>query len=348
MRQTSNAPSPDSLLLVTGGTGLVGSHVIERAVAQGWRVRALVRASSDQKFLRTLPVELIEGDFNDADSLVRASLQVTHCIHCGAKVGDWGPVIDYRRTNVAGLQLLIEALRTEGALKQFVHVSSLGVYPAVDHFGSDESEPVNRTGIDGYTVSKVEAEDVVLQAVCEQQFPAVIVRPGWIYGPRDRTVLPRLLENLRAGRVVYLGSGRQLLNQVYVGNLVDALFLALDRPDLRGGIFNLTDGHLVSRIEFMETICQLAGWPPPRKHMPLPLARLLTSLMEGTWRMLGRKEAPLLSQARIKFLGLHLDYSIDRACHQLGYAPRIPFAEGMRQTMDWAREEGLLEHPGNS
>jgi len=328
-------PHAESLLLVTGGTGLVGSHVVERACSAGWNVRALVRPNSDLSFLQTLPVECVEGSLNDPASLIPLSRGVTHCIHCAAKVGDWGSVSEYRKTNVDGLRHLLEALSDAGTLQQFVHLSSLGVYPATDHYGTDESAPVNREGIDGYTVSKVEAEELVQHHVRDRSLPVVILRPGWIYGPRDRTVLPRLLRNLELGKVVYLGSGRQLLNQIYVGNLVDAIFLALARPDLRGRIYNLTDGHLVSRIEFMETICNLAGLNPPRGHIPLSVARLIAGLMEGTYRLLGRQQGPILSQARVKFLGLHLDYSIDRAQYELHYTPRVGFKEGMRTTMDW-------------
>jgi len=340
---SDGSPHSASLLLVTGGTGLVGSHVIERAVSQGWRVRALVRSGSDQRFLESLPVERVEGDLNQPESLTSIARQVTHCVHCAAKVGDWGPVSEYRRTNVAGLQSLMQALSQSGTLQQFVHISSLGVYPAVDHYGTDETDPINRSGIDGYTVTKVESEELLQQAAREHQFPVVIIRPGWIYGPRDRTVLPRLLENLRRGRVVYLGSGQQLLNQVYVGNLVDAIFLALGRPDLQGRIFNLTDGQLVTRIEFMETICRFAGWPPPEKHLPMPVARLLAGTMETLWRLLGKSEGPLLSQARIKFLGLNLDYNIDRAIQELRYVPRVSFPDGMAETLHWARQQGWLK-----
>ncbi|WP_245764605.1 NAD-dependent epimerase/dehydratase family protein [Planctomicrobium piriforme] len=325
---------PDALLLVTGGTGLVGSHVIEKALARGCRVRALVRAGSDTSFLQTLPVELSTGSLTEPETLPAAVQGVTHVVHCAAKVGDWGPVEDYRLANVTGLRALLESLLQTHTLRQFVHISSLGVYPAQDHYGTDETAPTNDAGIDGYTLTKVEAEHVIRQYVEFRNLKAVILRPGWIYGARDRTVLPKLIEKLRLRKVVYLGSGEQMLNQIYVDNLVDAVLLALGRTDLNGETFNLTDGKLVSRIEFMETICEFGQLPKPVKHVPLPVAKGLAAAMETTYRILGKKEAPLLSQARIKFLGLNLDYSIDKARRQLGYEPKIAFRDGMRETMN--------------
>jgi len=339
---TPSAPlDSNSLLLVTGGTGLVGSHVVERAIAQGWKVRALVQPSSNQSFLRSFPLELVQGSLADPPSLVAATRDVTHCVHCAAKVGDWGPVRKYRQTNVEGLRSLVAAFQQSGSLRQFIQISSLGVYPAVDHHGTDETSPVSTNGIDGYTISKVESENLILNAAQQSGFPAIVLRPGWVYGPRDRTVMPQLLKSLQQGKVVYLGSGQQLLNQIYVENLVDAIFLALPRTDLAGRVYNLTDGLLVSRIEFMETICRLAKIAPPRKHIPLGVARSLASVLEGTYRLFGSRSGPILSQARIKFLGLNLDYSIDRAIHELNYTHRFRFQEGMQATMDWVQGRGF-------
>lgn len=332
----------DDVVLVTGGTGLVGSHVLEAASARGWKTRALVRATSDSQVLEAWGCELVEGDLGNAETIKRAVAGATVIVHCAAKVGDWGPVEGYRDINVRGLENLISASRAGGQLKRFVHISSLGVYPARDHHGTDESEPVSTVGIDGYTLTKVEAELLLKQQMEEQDFPAVILRPGFIYGPRDRTVLPRIFERLQKKQFAFLGSGENLMNNTFVGNLVDAVFLAIERDDCLGKCFNITDGRLVSKKEFILTIAEQAGYPAPTKHVPLPVARFLAKVMEGTWKALGKKEAPLLSNARIKFLGLNLDYSIEKAKRELEYAPQVDFQEGMKQTVNWFREQGQL------
>src|SRR5690606_5688301 len=110
----------------------------------------------------------------------------------------------------------------------------LGVYEARDHHGTDESEPPSLSGIDGYTLTKAESEQRVVRAIADDKLPAVILRPGFVYGPRDQTVLPRIIERLKSGGFKYLGSGEQLLNNVYVGNVVDAVFLAISRDDCLG------------------------------------------------------------------------------------------------------------------
>lgn len=329
------------LLLITGATGLVGSHVAEQARTRGHRTRALVRDPARCGELSQWGVELVTGDMLNRESLIEATRGASIIVHCAAKVGDWGATDDYRAVNVRGLRDLLDAAQASGTLKRFVHISSLGVYAAQDHHGTDEFTPVNTAGIDGYTLSKVEAENLVRERIRDAKLPAVILRPGFIYGPRDRTILPRVLARIKSGGFKFLGDGRQLLNNTFVGNLVAAVFLAIENDNVLGELFNITDGRLVSRREFIGTICEAAGIPTPTKSVPLPVARALANLMEGIYRLLGKTEAPLLSSARIKFLGLNLDYSIEKARRQLGYEPPVEFTDAMRETVAWCRAAGL-------
>ena len=328
---------------MTGATGLVGSHVVERAVKSGIRTRVLVRQESDTKLIEQWgPIEKSYGEMTDAESLQKAVDGVTHVIHCAAKVGDWGPVDEYRAVNVRALENLISVAESTGKLKRFLHVSSLGVYEGRDHYGTDETTAPSATGLDGYTLTKVEAEQVVLRHIREKKLPATLIRPGFIYGPRDRTVLPRLLERLKTGQVKFFGSGEQLINNTYVVNLVEAIFLALEKPEALGETFNVTDGKLVSRQEFIGTVARQAGYKVPTGKVPLGVAKVLVKVFEGGYKLLGKKEAPLLSKARYKFLGLNLDFCIDKARRVLGYQPPVAFPEAMHQTIEWFRSEGKL------
>jgi nucleoside-diphosphate-sugar epimerase len=140
---------PSGTLLITGATGLVGSHIAERALAEGYAVRALVREQSpDRAFLDRLGVEIAVGDLTDAESLRRAVKGARWIVHCAAMVGDWGRIEDYRRVNYTALKDFLEAAKAEPGLDRFVMMSSLGVYEARDHFGTDETTPPNVVGID--------------------------------------------------------------------------------------------------------------------------------------------------------------------------------------------------------
>ena len=325
--------SSNDLVLVTGATGLVGSHVAEQARQKGLRVRTLVRSGADTTLLQKWGCELVTGDLDQPESLAAACRDVTVVIHCAARVGDWGPTDDYRRVNVEGTKALLEAALAAGTLARWVQISSLGVYEGRDHYGTDEATLPSTTGIDGYTLTKVESELLVCDYIRNRKLPAVVLRPGFIYGPRDRTVLPRLLDRLRSGKFAFLGSVDKLMNNTFVGNLCEAIWLAVERDDVVGEVFNIRDPRAVTKREFIDIVCDSVGLSHPKKIVPLPVAKLLARLMESTWKLLGKKEAPLLNSARIKFLGLNLDFSIDKAIRQLKYQPSTDFRDAMKASL---------------
>ena len=127
-------------VFLTGGTGLVGSHVAEEAVARGWHVKALAREGADTRFLEKLGVELVRGDLADSAAMKSGVEGCDIVINCAAKVGDWGTLEEFRSLNVVALKKLLDAM-VDAKTKRFVHVSSLGVYEGRDHFGTDETTP---------------------------------------------------------------------------------------------------------------------------------------------------------------------------------------------------------------
>jgi nucleoside-diphosphate-sugar epimerase len=326
--------------LVTGATGFVGGHVAERLAAEGHFVRALVRSTADAGPLRDWGVELVEGDLCDPAAVRRACEGVDGVVHCAAKVGDWGPIEEYRRVNVDALATLMDAA-LDADVQRFVLMSSLGVYAARDHYGTDETEPLPDRHIDAYTQTKVEAEKLAQKYFRERKLPLIVLRPGFVYGPRDRTVMPRILANLRRRLVTYFGSRNKKINNVYVGNVVEAVQLALKPDAPLGEAFNVTDGQTVTKKVFFERIADLAGLPRPLVTWPMWFARLMCGGFERLGRLLGF--APVLNNARLKFMGLNLDYSIEKARRVLGYDPPTSFDEGMQATMDWLRREGKIE-----
>ena len=327
-----------SVYFITGGTGFVGSHIAEKLRSGGHAVRCLSRSNSDTVFLRSIGCEIVSGDLTDKATLANAVEGADCVIHSAAKVGDWGPVEEYRQVNVEGLRNLLDACVGK-PLKRFVHVSSLGVYEARHHYGTDEREPLPESHIDGYTQSKVETEKLALTYFHQKGVPLTVVRPGFVYGPRDRSVLPRLIERLKKGSIIYIARGQYALNTTYVGNLVDAILLACDHPAAPGEVFNITDGEFVSKRRFFESIADGMGIPRPKRNIPLFLARFLARWRERVFRRKNKPHAPLITQVSLKFAGLNLDFSIAKARTQLGYSPAVGFNDGMAKTVAWFKEQ---------
>ncbi|MFO7908120.1 MAG: NAD-dependent epimerase/dehydratase family protein [Planctomycetota bacterium] len=328
-------------VLVTGVTGMVGSHVAARLVEAGYRVRGMVRPTSNRGDLDGVDIEWFEADLSDPAGLPPALADIDIVVHAAAHVGDWGPADKYRAINVVALEHLLTAAHREGRLERWIQISSLGVYPPRHHYGTTEDVAPDPSGLDGYTRTKAEAEVLLKRHMEEHGFPAVILRPGFIYGPGDRHVVPRLIERIATGQMKLIGGGDRVLNNTYVGNLWEAVLLAMTKDQALGEMFNVRDERLVTRNEFVHAIADYMKCPHP-KHVPEGVARAAVVPIEWFARLRGATEAPLLTRARIKFLTLNLDFSIDKAKSMLGYEPRTDFQDGMKETLRWADRAGLI------
>ena len=335
---------PALRLAITGATGMVGTHVARRATAAGYQVRALVRRDDACQHLRDLGAEVVRWDLLEPDTFSAAVADQQVIVHTAAQVGDWGPPEKYRAVNVHALDQLLKAVRHAGCLERWVQISSLGVYPAQHHQGLDETTPPNLDGFDGYTRTKAEADLVLDRHTAEYGLPVVKMRPGFMYGEGDRHVVPRLVELLQSGRMLMVGDGKKLSDNTYVGNFADAVMLAVDKPGIEGEAFNIRDERLVDRNEFIGAVAKYLGVSFPRR-VPLWLAKAAVGPIEGTARLFGRQTAPLLTRARMKFMTLNLDYSIEKARQQLGYQPRVDFREGIEVALDWITGKPSEENP---
>ena len=325
--------------LITGATGFVGGHIADACVQRGRQVNAIARATSDTGHLQKLGVTIFRGDLGDSQMVRQALQDVDVVIHCAARVGDWGPVEDYRQANVEQLRVLLDACKGQ-ALSRFVLMSSLGVYAARHHYRTDETEPLPKRHRDGYSQSKVEAEQLALQYYRDFGVPVVVLRPGFVYGPRDRAVMPRIIDNLRKGSVRYPGArGKRALNTIFIRNLTDAVFLAIERDEAVGQAYNLTDGEFVSKRRFLEAVADAMGLQHPSLTPPYWLAWLVTWCSEKLAKLRGAKEAPNFNFTRFKFMALNLDFSIEKAKMDLGYLPRVTFDDAIYETMAWYKSE---------
>jgi nucleoside-diphosphate-sugar epimerase len=202
--------------LVTGATGLLGSHIVEQLRRRDLPVRVLVRPGADRTWLETQGVEFAAGDITDPASLQRACRGADAVFHSAAKVGDWGPWDEFQRVTIDGTRNVIAAATAAG-VRRLVHISSISVYGYyTDDATIDETWPtaygLYRWAY--YSKSKVAAEELAWEAHRAGRIEVAIIRPAWIYGERDRTTIARLYRMLKAGQAKILGRGDNRLNVV--------------------------------------------------------------------------------------------------------------------------------------
>jgi nucleoside-diphosphate-sugar epimerase len=322
-----------SRVLVTGATGFIGGAVARALAGRGDDVRALVR---DPARLSADGAEPVRGDLADAGSLAVAAEDVDAVVHCAGVVSDWLPAEEIRRVNVEGTGRVLDACRTAG-VRRLVHLSSLAVLGSRHHRGTDESAPYAPS--DAYGAAKIESERLVLASGGVE---AVVLRPGFVYGPGDNQFLPRLLDSLAQGRFAYVGDGSKLLNVVDVGDIAAAALLALDTPAAAGQAYNLTDGTQTSLRTFVEAVADEAGYQRPARSIPPPVAFLAAYVLEALARARRSREAPRLNRGRLKFLHYEQHFSIEKARRELGYAPATTYREGVPRAVAWFRDTGRL------
>jgi nucleoside-diphosphate-sugar epimerase len=302
-------------------------------MAKGHTVRALVRPGSDTAFLRSIGAELWTGDLTDPPSLAGAVESVDVVFHCAAQVSDWASLEEMRRVNVQGLELLLKAFMPSPP-KRLVYMSSMVVLGMGRQENLDETAPYVYTG-DNYNTTKIEAEKLLWSFAAAHDLPVTVIRAPYVYGPRDRQMLPRILKYLSSGRYAYIGGGNNPFTLVYAGNLAEGLLLAAESPIAANRVYNITDGAAVTRRQLIEKLADEMGLPRPRKNIPYPVAAVICRLCELAAVFLRLRTPPILNRFRLKFMHTHLTFDISKARRELGYSPPIPFERALHETLEW-------------
>jgi 2-alkyl-3-oxoalkanoate reductase len=320
---------------LTGATGFLGRSLAAALVQRGYRVRALVRATSNCAELPRRDFETVTGDLDDGASLQRAVAGQDIVFHSAAMVAQWGSRDLFYRINVDGTRRLLDACLAAG-VRRFVHVSSVTVLGIPRGTGPiDETAPYTDRFFEHYTETKIASEKLVREYCAARDLPAVIVRPGLIWGAGDTTILPHIEKLARAGILVYIGSGNNTLCLAHVDNVVDALVRAAETARAAGQTYIITDQEPVTSRQFFTELARALQVSPPAWSVPFSLLYALARLCELATKFLPGNREPLLTRYGLCLLGSDCHYSIAKARRELGYDPPISFTAGMAELARW-------------
>ncbi len=325
-------------VLVTGGSGFLGSHVAEQLSAAGHEVVALVRKSSNRKFLSTLKnVELAEGSVEDRASIDRVMKGVDAVVHSAGLVKARTESAFFECNTQGTVNLLEAALAHAPDLKRFVHVSSLEACgPSLDGrpVPLDQERPVT-----AYGRSKLAAEKEVIAR--KDKLPVVVLRPAAIYGPRD----VEILEAFRAARkrqYPVIGDGTMLGCYTYGPDCARACVQAIDADIPSGGVYFVDDGEPLPMARAMgELLHEALGTAPlVRFGVPFPVLRLASLGVEAYGKVRGK--AVMLTREKVKMLSHHWVCESQKTREDLKWTPEVSFTEGLRLTAQWYQDNGWL------
>lgn len=322
---------------VTGGSGFVGSHLIEQLVARGDSVRALARPTSDHAFLESLGAEVVIGDIDAPDSLKRVCDDCDVCYHAAARVDMVGSEEDFRRTTIDGTRGLMTAAAASG-VRRFVHVSSCGAYhPKLYRNGEPITETTPMSEPPAwfmYGRAKYRAERVVMDE-CPAGMEWVIVRLGYVFGPRNRTLREHVEPAMRDSMMSLVGKGTNPMAMVYVGDVARAIALAGVVPEAAGQALIAAGNEHVTQRQYFDALADGFGMRRIRKKTPYWIAYVFGWLGEFIFRSGVR--ATSIRRASVALTGLPQRIDCTRTQKLLGWRPEVSFDEGMRRAFAWYR-----------
>jgi nucleoside-diphosphate-sugar epimerase len=325
-------------VLVTGATGFLGTSLSLRLLSDGARLRVLVRSPDNARALTEKGAEIVIGDITDRTAVAAAINGARVVYHLAGRLLAPGiPASEYHRTHVEGTKLLLDTCRTASSVERFVHCSTTGVLGVTGDRPADEAAPFRPTNV--YEATKAEAEQVVRDS-WRAGFPAVIARPGLVYGPGDLHLLPFFRAVLRR-QFRPIGRRAVWLHPIYIDDMTEALVRCGERDNAVGECFHLAGREPAPLVELAGAIARAGGTRLPAGHIPLQAARAVAVL--GDRLPGGLKASAPLTRSRLDFLTHSRIYDVTKAQRLLDFgATTTDLPTGAARSLEWYREEGHL------
>ncbi len=321
-------------VLVTGAGGFLGLHLVEKLAARGDAVRAVVRHSRPN--FSDASIETVVTDLADRAKVIEACRGVDVVFHVAGQSGIWGPWSWYYRNNVLSTKHLIEGC-WKHRVRRLVFTSS----PSVAFDGTDQEKIDETTGypkkwLCHYAHTKAIAERAVLEANGEGKLATCALRPHLIWGPGDRSLIPRLFHRARRRQLVQIGDGSNRVDTVYVENAADAHIAAasaLDSPTSApaGKAYFISQDEPVGCWQWINRLLSLENLPPIEKKVSLKFAYRCGAFMETAYKFLRLKDEPPLTRFLALQLGRSHYFDISRARNDFGYTPTVSTEEGLKR-----------------
>jgi len=314
-------------IFVTGASGFVGGAAAKHFAGQGHDVRAMSRSEKSDSKIKALGATPVRCDLEDVTAAHIGDAEAV--LHSAAFVEQWGPREAWRRFNVDGTARMLKAAREAGA-KRFIHISTESVLWRGQHLrGVDETYPRAPNSPYPYASTKAQAEELVEQANTPE-FQTIILRPRFIWGPGDTTLLPVIEHMSKSGQWQWIDGGRAQTSTTHIANLVHAIELALTKGQGGEAYFILDDG-VRSMKEMISGIAATRDITLPDRSIPSWAADTLAGVVEGAWRTFNLKGEPPVTRFGAMIMSRDSVLIDAKARREMGYAPLISVEEGLRQ-----------------
>ncbi|MEM7734951.1 MAG: NAD-dependent epimerase/dehydratase family protein [Deinococcota bacterium] len=316
-------------VVVTGGTGFLGWHLVMRLLRDGHDVTFTGRQLKASAPLGSCFAKVNLTDKQGLNKVMQAAEWV---FHSAALSSPWGDKQDFFEANVMGTQYVVDACLVNN-VQRLIHVSTPSLYVnGQDCMMVKEDDPLPKQAINLYAHSKRLAEDIIKRA--STKLAVISIRPRAIFGPGDNAIFPRFIAALQAGRLPIIGSGDNVADLSYVDNVVDALLLCAQADSKHlGKVYNISNGEPVRLWDVIGHLARALALPEPRHKLPYRLVYTLAASLEATHKLFLPHKEPRLTRYGVTVLGKSMTLDIGAAQRDLGYEPKVSMEDGLEQVI---------------
>lgn len=322
-------------VLITGGTGFIGSHVACEFVENGYKVMTISRSAKSHnnqfnKYVESGDIEILKGDVVDFD--YNAIGYVDYIVHIAGKVSAYGKMKDFMKINYYGTQKILDYAKNIKP-KCFTYYSSTAVYGYYGYTSlkeDAEKKPFNNP----YSITKLKTENLVKEFLTNQKIDYVIIRPGNVYGEYDYTSSYDIYTRIKKQKMLICANGKYKSCFVYAKNLANATYLATTLKKAHNTDYNVTDGNNETLKEMFTCIANNFKVKDRFINFPSFLSKIVATVVEGTYKILNIKKAPKITKFTVWQNCCDYNFSIDKI-KSIGYTPKYTQQEGVKNTCDW-------------
>lgn len=327
-------------VIVTGGTGFIGSHLVNRLLEAGHSVSVPVRKESNTEWLSHQGVKKVTIDLTDIEKVKKLLEDIDIVFHLASIRGSGWAYDDTLiwDTNVRITDNLLRA-SVDGS-KHFIYVSSVSVHGHLNGKTADEEYPYRPVTM--YGRSKQESEKLVSKYHKADGLNTTVIRPVITYGPHDTWgMIPKLIRLIDSDRYLTVGSGRNRVHLIYIDDLIDGLVLTMNRPGCFGEAFILAGERPITINSLVRIVEKTLNKSVPKLHVPLPFAKTAAFFMEFVSKRVLKSKEPVVTRDKVDIMTVDRAYDISKAKEVLGFTPEIDYEDGLERTVSWLNAAGV-------
>jgi len=312
-------------ILITGATGFIGSHIIQRLLKEEIKMIAFVLPKDTTPKEWENKIEIIYGDITNQSAVDEAMKKAKTVIHLAAIVGDWGAADLFKRVTIDGTRYILHAAAKNNVLT--ILTSSITIYGTALQNQICKEERGHGLSQGLYSWAKQQQEIIAQNLIKSEDLKCIIIRPANVYGPTSQPWVIQLIAAMKKGPSI-LGSGNQNAGLIYIDNLVALILLAASNKNAIGQIYNAAEDSTITWRQYMMDLSAIANINPP-KAIPIVLAKPLASIMEVVWKLFRIKTRPQLTKEALNLVSADLRIPIEKAKQELNYEPIVSYEEGI-------------------